>query len=84
MQEELTRIWSVSKKTVLFITHDIGEAIWLGDRVGIMTHGPRAKLKETIVVNLPKPRQNMTPDFVSLYNTINESIRTESEAMMNV
>lgn len=84
MQEELARIWTVKRKTVLFITHDIGEAIWLADRIGIMTHGPHSRLKETFSVNLPKPRHNMTPEFVSLYNLLNDSISAESEAMMNV
>jgi len=83
MQEELSRIWSVSRKTVLFLTHDIGEAIWLADRIGVMTHGPSARLKEAFKVDLPRPRQNMTPEFVSLYNRLNESIRAESEAMHN-
>ena len=81
MQEELGRIWSVSRKTVLFITHDIGEAIWLGDRIAVMTHGPSARIKEIVEVDLPRPRQNMTPEFVSLYNRLDASIRDESEAM---
>lgn len=84
MQEELARIWSVNHKTVLFITHDIGEAIWLADRIGVMTHGPRSKLKEVLNVSLPRPRHNMTPDFVNLYNRLDDSICAESEAMLNV
>jgi NitT/TauT family transport system ATP-binding protein len=83
MQEELSRIWTVSRITVLFITHDIGEAIWLGDRVGILTHGPRSRMKEIVTVRLPRPRINMTPDFVSLYNTLEASIRAESDAMLD-
>lgn len=84
MQEELARIWMVTRKTILFITHDIGEAIWLADRIGVMTHGPRARLKEAVTVDLPKPRHSMTPEFVSLYNRLNESITAETEAMLNV
>lgn len=83
MQEELARIWSVSRKTVLFVTHDIGEAIWLADRIGVMAHGPRSQLKQVVRVDLPRPRRNMTPEFVSLYNELSESIRAESEAMLN-
>lgn len=83
MQEELARIWTVSRKTVLFITHDIGEAIWLADRVGIMTHGPRSRLKEVVDIDLPRPRVHMTPEFVRLYNVLEDSIRAESEAMLN-
>lgn len=83
MQEELGRIWSVNRKTVLFITHDIGEAIWLADRIGVMTHGPGSRLKEVIPVMLRRPRHNMTPEFVNLYNKLNDTISAESEAMMN-
>jgi NitT/TauT family transport system ATP-binding protein len=83
MQEELARIWSVSRKTVLFITHDIGEAIWLGDRIGVMTHGPKSRLKEVVRVGLPRPRRHMTTEFVELYNGLSESIRAESEAMLS-
>jgi NitT/TauT family transport system ATP-binding protein len=83
MQAELARIWSLSRKTVLFITHDIGEAIWLADRVGIMTHGPASRLKEIVPVDLPRPRMHMTPEFVRLYNTLEDSIRSESDAMLD-
>jgi NitT/TauT family transport system ATP-binding protein len=83
MQEELGRIWALSRKTVLFITHDIGEAIWLADRVGIMTHGPGARLKEVVAIDLPRPRVHMTPEFVSLYNALEDSIRAESDAMLH-
>jgi len=82
MQEELTRIWSLSRKTVLFITHDIGEAIWLADRIGIMTHGPASRMKEIATVDLDRPRMHMTPEFVRLYNALDDSIRAESEAML--
>jgi NitT/TauT family transport system ATP-binding protein len=81
MQDELARIWTLSRKTVLFITHDIGEAIWLADRVGIMTHGPGARLKEVIDIDLPRPRMHMTPEFVRFYNMLDDSIRAESDAM---
>jgi NitT/TauT family transport system ATP-binding protein len=83
MQEEVARIWSGTGKTVVFITHDIGEAIWLADRIGIMTRGPGARVKQIVDVPLARPRKSMTPEYVELYNRLNESIQAEAEAMLN-
>ncbi|HLI13995.1 MAG TPA: ABC transporter ATP-binding protein [Alphaproteobacteria bacterium] len=55
MQELLLRIWESSQKTVLFITHDIDEAILLGDRVYVMTARP-GRIKEMITIDIPRPR----------------------------
>jgi NitT/TauT family transport system ATP-binding protein len=55
MQEELLRIWARAKKTVLFITHQIDEAIYLSDRVVVFSGRP-GKVKETIVVDMERPR----------------------------
>jgi NitT/TauT family transport system ATP-binding protein len=55
MQQELLRIWHETKKTVLFITHQINEAIYLGDRVIIFTARP-GKVKDVLEVNIPRPR----------------------------
>jgi NitT/TauT family transport system ATP-binding protein len=55
MQELLLGIWEASHKTVLFITHDIDEAILLGDRVYVMTARP-GRIKEEIDIDIPRPR----------------------------
>jgi NitT/TauT family transport system ATP-binding protein len=55
MQEELTRIWERTGKTILFVTHDIEEAVYLGDRVVVLTARP-ARVREQVVVDLPRPR----------------------------
>lgn len=55
MQEELTRIWASSQKTVLFITHDLDEAVYLADRIVVLTRQP-GKVREVIDVGLPRPR----------------------------
>jgi len=83
MQEEVVRIWTEARKTVVFITHDIGEAIWLADRIGVMTRGPAARVKEVVEVALPRPRKTMTPEFVEIYNALSASIQAEAEAMLN-
>ncbi|MFL5259725.1 MAG: ABC transporter ATP-binding protein [Hyphomicrobiales bacterium] len=55
MQELLLRIWESAHKTVLFITHDIDEAILLGDRVHVMTARP-GRIKEMVPIDIPRPR----------------------------
>jgi NitT/TauT family transport system ATP-binding protein len=55
MQELLLNIWQHSQKTVLFITHDIDEAILLGDRVHVMTARP-GRIKEMVKIEIPRPR----------------------------
>jgi NitT/TauT family transport system ATP-binding protein len=55
LQDELLRIWEASRKTVVYITHSIEEALALGDRIVVMTSSP-GQLKETIPVEFPRPR----------------------------
>jgi NitT/TauT family transport system ATP-binding protein len=61
MNLELLRIWSESKKTVLFITHSIPEAVFLGDRVIVMTPRP-GKVAEILTIDLPRPRATVMRD----------------------
>ncbi len=70
LQDELGAIWERTRKTVLFITHDIAEAIILGDRVAVMTYGPAACVKEIIDIDLPRPRRRSDPQFGVLYERI--------------
>jgi NitT/TauT family transport system ATP-binding protein len=76
MQQELSRIWSSRKKTVLFITHDIDESLLLGDRVAIMTAGPAATIKKMLDVPLPRPRE-MGEDLLRLRREIKSAIQEE-------
>ena len=78
MQKEVARIWEVSRRTVLFVTHDIAEAIWLADRIGIMTQGPGSGIREIFEVDLPRPRRQMTEGFVDLFNRLSEAIDAEA------
>jgi NitT/TauT family transport system ATP-binding protein len=74
MQKEVTRIWSAARRTVLFVTHDIAEAIWLADRIGIMTRGPGSRIGQVFDVDLPRPRERMTTGFIALFNQLSEAI----------
>jgi NitT/TauT family transport system ATP-binding protein len=56
LQEELQQIWNASRKTVLFVTHDIDEAIYLADRVIVFTARP-GRIKADIEIELPRPRE---------------------------
>jgi len=55
MQEELTRLWERTGKTIVFVTHDIDEAVYLGDRVVVLTARP-GRIREEIRIDLPRPR----------------------------
>lgn len=78
MQREVVRIWETRRRTVMFVTHDITEAIWLADRIGIMTRGPNSFIREIIEVNLPRPREQMNDDFAALFNRLNAAINAEA------
>jgi len=56
LQDELLRIWAELKKTIIFVTHSIEEAIYLADRILVMTNGPAASIGEVVEVTLPRPR----------------------------
>jgi len=78
MQRELKRICSTTAKTVLFITHDIDEAIILADRIGVMHAGPASKLKGIVEVKLGEAERERTHDrFVEVYRQVHAMIRDE-------
>ncbi len=70
MQRELTRIWADTDKTVIFVTHDIQEALLLGGRIGIMSAGPSSRITDVYEVELPYPRDIADPAFHRLFNQI--------------
>lgn len=56
MQDELTTIWEKNRKTVMMITHDVDEAIFLSDRIVLMSNGPEATIAKIVKVEIPRPR----------------------------
>jgi NitT/TauT family transport system ATP-binding protein len=78
MQRELVTIWQATRKTVLFITHDVDEAIILATRIGIMHAGPASKLKGIIDVKLDDTERDRAHDrFVAVYRQVHAMIRDE-------
>jgi NitT/TauT family transport system ATP-binding protein len=77
MQHELDRIWRASGCTVIFVTHDIDEAIVLADRILVMTAGPSATLKSSYEVDIPRPRDESSPAAIALHRQLRDDIGTE-------
>jgi NitT/TauT family transport system ATP-binding protein len=80
MQELLTRIWERHRLTVLFITHDVEEAVYMSDRVAVMSNRP-GRIKEIIDIDLERPRHYdlvASPRFQQLHRAVLDSIRAES------
>ncbi len=65
MQEELQRIWQSEKRTVIFVTNNIEEAIYLADRIIVLSNCP-ATVKKEYVIDLPRPRKYTAPEFLAL------------------
>ncbi len=81
MENQLLDIWTSDKKTVLFVTHDLEEAIALSDRVILMQAGPRSKPVKEFVIDINRPRDvfeiRLTNDFVSIHREIWYALRVE-------
>ena len=79
LQEELERIWNTSRKTVLFVTHDIDESIYLADRIIVFTARP-GRIKADIKIDLPRPRAmeiKKSPQYTEYRNQIWDLLREE-------
>ena len=80
MENELLNLWSATSASVVFVTHDLEEAISLSDRVFVITAGP-GTVKSTYKVDLPRPRNvaeiRFQPRFVEIYEEIWKDLRDE-------
>ncbi len=81
MQEEVTLLWERTKKTIVFVTHDIDEAVYLGDRIVVLTARP-GRIKEEVKIELPRPRSLEIKKSIQCHeyrNYVWDLIRSESQ-----
>ena len=78
MQNEALRIWQAEKMTMILVTHDIDEAIFLGDRVVVMSARP-GTIKTIVPIHLPRPRDRTSADFMALRRTIYGEFFTQAK-----
>lgn len=87
IQEELIKIWSQSTQTVFMITHDVDEAILLADRILLMSNGPYAQIAESVVIDIPRPRNRTDiihhPHYYTIRNHIVDFLVKRSKELAN-
>jgi NitT/TauT family transport system ATP-binding protein len=76
LQDELLRVWSELRKTIVFVTHGIEESIYLADRVVAMTYRP-GTVKRIVPVTLPRPRDPSSPEFNALKKEVTRLVMEE-------
>ncbi|MGE5577779.1 MAG: ABC transporter ATP-binding protein [Syntrophothermus sp.] len=82
MQEEISRIWREHKKTIVFVTHDIEEAVFLADRIVIMTPHP-GRIKSIVPVPMGRARHRTQPDFVKVRDQVYIELQIETEETLD-
>lgn len=76
LQDELLKVWSEFKKTIIFVTHSIEESIYLADRIVVMSYRP-GTIKRDIMVEMPRFRNPTSPEFNSLKKELSELVMAE-------
>lgn len=74
LEDELIKLWQRTGTTVLFITHNIEEAVYMSEKILVLTNKP-TKIKEIITNPLPRPRNVVDPEFIKLRNEVTELIK---------
>lgn len=74
LQELTVDIWQKTKKTVLYVTHNLSEAVYLGDRIVILIANP-GRIREVVKVNIPRPRDALSSEFIALQRHVNQLVR---------
>lgn len=82
LQDELLRIWKQMNKTVVFVTHSIEEAVYLGSRVVVLTYRP-GTIKQDLPIDLPYPRDSNSPEFNMIKKNLAALVHAEHERFAN-
>jgi NitT/TauT family transport system ATP-binding protein len=72
MEEEIQRVWEKEKRTVIFVTNNIEEAVYLGDRIILLSKCP-GSVKKIYDINLPRPRDTVDPEFLRIRKEVSEN-----------
>jgi NitT/TauT family transport system ATP-binding protein len=83
LQEELLGIWQHEKKTIVFVTHSVSEALFLSDRIALMATRP-GRVRKIFEISLPHPRDRVSAAFVEIEREIHHMIREETRAVGTV
>jgi NitT/TauT family transport system ATP-binding protein len=74
LQELTVDVWQKTKKTVIYVTHNLSEAVYLGTRVVVFLPRP-GRIREILTVTLPRPREALSPEFVDIQRKLDHLIR---------
>ncbi|WP_368490886.1 ABC transporter ATP-binding protein [Clostridium sp. BJN0013] len=82
MQEQCLKIWETKKITIIFVTHDIDEAVYLGDKVIVMSQRP-GRIKKVIPIKVKRPRDRNSYDFLEIRKLIYEEFFSDQKEIVN-
>jgi NitT/TauT family transport system ATP-binding protein len=77
MQKELLRIWQQFRMTIVYVTHDVGEAVLLGQKVAMMRRGPASSVKEEFAIECLYPRKPTDEVVTAIYAKVEASLQDE-------
>lgn len=81
LYKELQEIWQITKKTIIFVTHNVREAVCLGGRIEVFTASP-GRIKKSFMVKLPRPRNLGNLKVIKISNRINEELKEEIQKVI--
>lgn len=79
LQKELLEIWEKNKKTIIFVTHSVDEAVYLADKIVVMSYGP-GTIKDIIKVDMPRPRSRANPRYGQLMTELLDMLDLKNDS----